>query len=217
MQTFDLRATERKGTGKGVARELRRQGLIPAVLYGPATASIALTVSAQDLEKVYEKSGGENVILNLMIENGGTQNKTAMIKEVQTSPLTSQYLHIDFYEISLEKEITVKVQVEPTGKCKGAESGGLLQLIRYELDVSCLPGDIPGKIEVDVSDLDVGDSLHVEEIDVGEKVKLVYDSNFTVVTVVAPTVEEEEVVEEELEEAEELPTEAEAEEEIDNK
>jgi large subunit ribosomal protein L25 len=85
------------------------------------------------------------------------------------------------------------------------------------LDVSCLPGDIPGKIEVDVSDLDIGDSLHVEEIDVGEKVKLVYDSNFTVVTVVAPTVEEEEVVEEELEEAEELPTEAEAEEETDNK
>jgi large subunit ribosomal protein L25 len=215
LETFDLKASERKGTGKGVARELRRQGLIPAVLYGPATASIALTVSAQDLEKVYEKSGGDNVILNLIIENGGTQNKTAMIKEVQTSPLTSQYLHIDFYEISLEKEITV--QVEPTGKCKGAESGGLLQLIRYELDVSCLPGDIPGKIEVDVSDLDIGDSLHVEEIDVGEKVKLVYDSNFTVVTVVAPTVEEEEVVEEELEEAEELPTEAEAEEETDNK
>jgi large subunit ribosomal protein L25 len=217
LQTFDLKASERKGTGKGVARALRRQGLIPAVLYGPATASIALTISAQDLEKVYEESGGENVILNLIIENGGTQNKTAMIKEVQTSPLTSQYLHIDFYEISLEKEITVKVQVEPIGKCKGAESGGLLQLIRYELDVSCLPGDIPGKIEVDVSDLDIGDSLHVEEIDVGEKVKLVYDSNFTVVTVVAPTVEEEEVVEEELEEAEELPTEAEAEEETDNK
>ena len=148
MQTFDLKASERKGTGKGVARTLRRQGLIPAVLYGPATASIALTISAQDLEKVYEESGGENVILNLIIENGGTQSKTAMIKEVQTAPLTSQYLHIDFYEISLEKEITVKVQVEPIGKCKGAERGGLLQLIRYELDVSCLPGNIPGRIEV---------------------------------------------------------------------
>ena len=217
MQTFDLKASERKGTGKGAARALRRQGLIPAVLYGPATASIALTISAKDLEKVYEESGGENVILNLIIKNGGTQNKTAMFKEVQTSPLTREYLHVDFYEISLEKEITVKVQVEPIGKCKGTENGGFLQLIRHELDVSCLPGDIPSKIEVDVSHLDIGDSLHVEEIDVGAKVKLLYDSNFTVVTVAAPTVEEEAVAEEELEEAEEIPAEVEAEEETANK
>lgn len=217
MQTFDLKASERKGTGKGAARALRRQGLIPAVLYGPATAAIALTISAVDLEKIYGESGGENVILNLIIENGGTHNRTAMFKEVQTSPLTREYLHVDFYEISLEKEITVKVQVEPIGKCKGAESGGFLQLIRHELDVSCLPGDIPGKIEVDVSHLDIGDSLHVEEIDVGAKVRLLYDSNFTVVTVAAPTVEEEAVAEEELEEAEEIPAEAEAEEETANK
>jgi large subunit ribosomal protein L25 len=196
---------------------LRRQGLIPAVLYGPKTESIALTISALDLDKVYEESGSEHVILNLIIENGGTQNRTAMVKELQTSPVTSQYLHVDFYEISLEKEITVKVQVEVTGKCKGVENGGFLQLIRHELDVSCLPADIPGKIEVDVSDLDIGDSLHVEEIDVGEKVTLLYDSNFTVVTVVAPTVEEEEVVEEELEEAEEIAAEAEAQEETDEK
>lgn len=217
MQTFDLKASQRKDTGKGAARVLRRQGLIPAVLYGPKTESIALTISALDLDKVYEESGSEHVILNLIIENGGTQNRTAMVKELQTSPVTSQYLHVDFYEISLEKEITVKVQVEVTGKCKGVENGGFLQLIRHELDVSCLPADIPGKIEVDVSDLDIGDSLHVEEIDVGEKVTLLYDSNFTVVTVVAPTVEEEEVVEEELEEAEEIAAEAEAQEETDEK
>jgi len=217
LQTFDLKASQRKDTGKGAARVLRRQGLIPAVLYGPKTESIALTISALDLDKVYEESGSEHVILNLIIENGGTQNRTAMVKELQTSPVTSQYLHVDFYEISLEKEITVKVQVEVTGKCKGVENGGFLQLIRHELDVSCLPADIPGKIEVDVSDLDIGDSLHVEEIDVGEKVTLLYDSNFTVVTVVAPTVEEEEVVEEELEEAEEIAAEAEAQEETDEK
>lgn len=217
MQTFDLKASERKGTGKGAARALRRQGLIPAVLYGPSTPSIALTISAVDLDKIYGESGGENVILNLIIENGGTHNRTAMFKEVQISPLTREYLHVDFYEISLEKEITVKVHVEPIGKCKGTESGGFLQLIRHELDVSCLPGDIPGKIEVDVSHLDIGDSLHVEEIDVGEKVKLLYDNNFTVITVAAPTVEEEEVAEEELEEAEEIPVEAEAEEETANK
>jgi large subunit ribosomal protein L25 len=217
LQTFDLRASQRKGTGKGAARALRRQGLIPAVLYGPATASIALSVSAMDLERIYGESGAENVILNLIIENGGAHNRTAMFKEVQISPVTREYLHVDFYEVSLEKEITVKVQVEPVGKCKGVENGGFLQLIRHELDVSCLPGDIPSKIEVDVSHLDIGDSLHVEEIDPGEKVTLLYDNNFTVVAVAAPTVEEEEVAEEELEEAEEIPAEAEAEEETANK
>jgi large subunit ribosomal protein L25 len=172
--------------------------------------SIPLTISTMDLENVYQKSGTEHVILNLIIKNGGTQNKTAMVKEMQVSPLTNQYLHVDFYEISMEREITVKVPVELTGKSKGVEDGGLLQVVRYELEVTCLPGNIPGKIELDVSDLGIGDSIHVEDITVGEEVTLAYDTNFTVATVVAPTLVEEEVPEEEFEEGEEAPAEAEA-------
>lgn len=210
MEIFDLNATERKSTGKGHARALRRQGLVPAVLYGPETETIPLTICTLDLETIYQESGAEHVILNLIIKNGGTLNKTAMVKEMQVSPLTNQCLHVDFYEISMEKEITVKVPVELTGKSKGVEDGGLLQLIRYELEVTCLPGNIPGKIAVDVSDLEVGDSIHVENITVGENVTLVYDNNFTVATVVAPTLVEEEVPEEEFEEGEEAPAEAEA-------
>ena len=218
MQTFDLKASQRKDTGKGAARVLRRQGLIPAVLYGPKTESIALTISALDLDKVYEESGSEHVILNLIIENGGTQNRTAMVKELQTAPVTSQYLHVDFYEISLEQEVVLKVSVELTGRPKGVERGGFLQLVRHKLEISSLPTDVPDKIHVDVSELDIGDSVHVEDIQLGEKVKLLYDTNFTVATVVAPAAEEEEVLEEELEEAEEAPVEeAEAEEETANK
>ena len=210
METFDLEASERKETGKGHARTLRRQGLVPAVLYGPETESMPLTISPAELDKIYQEGGSEHVILNLIIKNGGTQNKTAMVKEMQVSPVTNQCLHVDFYEISLEREITVKVPVETTGKSQGVERGGLLQLIRYELEVSCLPADIPRKIEVDVSDLEIGDSLHIEDVHVGEKITLLYDSNFTVVTVAAPTVEEEEVPEEEFEEGEEAPAEGEA-------
>ena len=195
MQTFDLKASQRKDTGKGAARVLRRQGLIPAVLYGPKTESIALTISALDLDKVYEESGGENVILNLIIENGGTQSKTAMIKEVQTAPLTSQYLHIDFYEISLNEEIAVNVAVEVIGRSKGVERGGFLQLVRHELEVSCLPTDMPDKIEIDVTSLDIGDSIHIGDIDLGDKVRLLADTGLTVAAVVAPIVEEEEVPE----------------------
>jgi len=210
LEIFDLKAMERKGTGKGQARALRRQGLLPAVLYGPETKSIPLTISTVELENIYQESGTEHVILNLIIKNGGTLNKTAIVKEMQVSPLTNQCLHVDFYEISMEKEITVKVPVELTGKSKGVEDGGLLQLIRYELEVTCLPGNIPARIEVDVSDLEIGDSIHVEDMSVGEDVSLVYDNNFTVATVVAPILAEEEVAEEAFEEGEEAPAEAEA-------
>ncbi len=216
MEIFELKASGRQDTGKGPARAFRRQGLIPAVLYGPEMESILLTVSLLDLDTIYEESGSEHVILNLIINNGGTQNKTAMIRELQTNPLTGEYLHVDFYEISLEQEVVVKVPVEVTGKSKGVERGGLMQLVRRQLEVSCLPVDMPANIELDVSELDIGDSLHVEDIEVGDKIRLLYDTNFTVVTVVAPVVEEEEVPEEEeeLEEGEgEEGEEAEAEEE----
>jgi large subunit ribosomal protein L25 len=207
LEIFELNATERKSTGKGPARAIRRQGLIPAVLYGPKTEPILLTVAPLDLDRIYKESGSEHVILNLIIKNGGTRNKTAMIKELQTAPVSSQYLHVDFFEISLEQEVVLKVPVELTGKSKGVDKGGFVQLVRYELEVSCLPADIPDKIQFDVSDLDIGDSVHVEDIQVSDKVRLLYDTNFTVATVAAPTVEEEEVPEEELEEVEEAPAE----------
>jgi len=204
LETFQLEASQRKSTGKGQARALRRQGLIPAVLYGPKTESMLLTISDFDLGKIHKESGGDHAILNLVIKNGGMQNRTAIIKDMQTAPVTRQCLHVDFYEISLDEEITLKVPVELTGKSKGVERGGFLQLVRHGLEISCLPADIPDKIEVDVSDLDIGDSVHVEDISLGEKLTLQFDSNFTVVTVVAPVVEEE-VPEEELEEGEEAP------------
>jgi large subunit ribosomal protein L25 len=163
---------------------------------------MALTVSPADLEKIYKTSGTEQVVLNLVIQNGATQNVTAMVKEVQTSPVTRQYLHIDFFEISLDQEIVVSVPVEVIGKSKGVERGGFLQLVRHELEVSCLPTDMPEKIEVDITELDIGDAIHAEEIKMGDKVTLLADPGHTVVTVVAPTVEEEEIPEEE-EEAEE--------------
>jgi len=202
LEIFDLKANERKGTGKGPARELRRQGLVPAVLYGPKTETIHLTVSGLELENIYKQSGSEHVLLNLVIENGGTKKKTAIIKEAQTSPLAKEFLHVDFYEISLDEKIVVKVPVEVTGKSKGVERGGFLQLVRHQLEISCLPTDIPPAIQVDITELDIGDSIHVEEFVASSGVEILYDVNFTVITVVAPTLEEE-AVKEELEEVEE--------------
>jgi large subunit ribosomal protein L25 len=207
LEIFDLKTTQRNTLGKGSARALRRQGLIPAVLYGPKRESIPLNISTLDLDKIYKASGTEQVILNLKIENSGIQDATAVVKEVQVSPVTGQYLHIDFYEISLNEEITVNVPVEVTGRSKGVERGGFLQVVRHQLEISCLPTDMPDKIEVDVTSLDIGDSIHIGDIDVKDKVRVSGDTGLTVVTVVPPTVEEKEVPEEELEEAEETPAE----------
>jgi len=168
---------------------------------------VPLTISPLDLDKIYKDSGTERVILNLKIDNGGTQDVTVVVKEVQVAPVTGQYLHIDFYEISLHEEIVVNIPVEITGKSKGVERGGFLQLVRHQLEISCIPTDMPDKIEVDVTNLDIGDSIHIGDLDLGDKVRVLADTVLTVVTVVPPTVEEEEVPEEELEEAEETPAE----------
>jgi large subunit ribosomal protein L25 len=202
LEIFDLKATQRNTFGKNAARALRRQGVIPAVLYGPKRETLSITVSPTDLDKIYKTSGTEQVILNLVIENGVTQNVTAMVREVQTAPVTQQYLHIDFFEISLDEEVVVGVPIEVIGKSKGVERGGFLQLVRHELEVSCLPANMPDKIEVDITDLDIGDAVHVEDIQVGDKITLLADVGHTVLTVVAPTIEEEKLPEEE-EEAEE--------------
>lgn len=204
MEIFDLKVTPRHTFGKGPARTLRRQGLVPAILYGPKRDSLPLAVSPLDLDKIYKTSATEQVIFNLIIENGGSQKVTAMVKEIQSVPVTRQYLHVDFYEISLDEEIVVSISVEVTGKSKGVERGGFLQMVRHELEVSCLPTDMPDNIQVDVTELDIGDAIHVEDLTVTGKVKLLADPGLTVLTVVAPTIEEEELPEEEgVEEAEE--------------
>ena len=209
MEIFDLKTTQRNTFGKGSARALRREGLIPAVLYGPKRDTVPLTISPLDLDNIYKDSGTERVILSLKIDNGGTQDVTVVVKEMQVAPVTGQYLHIDFYEISLNEEIVVNVPVEVTGRSKGVERGGFLQVVRHQLEVSCIPTDMPDKIEVDVTNLDIGDSIHIGDLDrVGDKVRVLADTVLTVVTVVPPSVEEEEVPEEELEEeAEETPAE----------
>ncbi len=200
MEFLELKVNKRKSVGNGPARVLRREKKTPAVLYGPQIESILLTVNNADLENAIKKSKGGQVFINLMIQNGKAVNHYAMIKELQTHPVSGDFLHVDFYEIALERKIKVGVPVVTKGKSKGVELGGVLQLVRRELEVSCLPAQIPEAIEIDITDLDIGDSVHVEEIHLEGDVEFEADVNFTVVTVLSPKVEEEvEEVEEEAE------------------
>ena len=217
MEQIELKAKIRTSVGNGPARVLSRDGKIPAVFYGPKTESILLSVDNRDIEQIIKQGGVGQALLNLVIQNGKAVTKPAMIKELQAHPVSGKFLHIDFYEIDMTRKIRVGVPVVTVGICKGIESGGLLQIVRRELEVLCLPTQIPESIEVDVSDLDMGDSVHVDEIQLEGDVEFQADVNFTVVTVLSPKVEaepeeeEEELAEEgEEEEGAEAPDDKEA-------
>jgi large subunit ribosomal protein L25 len=204
LEQIDLKAQIRKTVGNGPARTLRREGKVPAVLYGPKTETVLLSIDSKDFEQILKEASVGSVLLNLQIQNGKTSTRSAMIKELQTHPVSGKFLHVDFYEIDMQKKITAKVPVVAKGHSVGVEVGGLMQYVRRELEVLCLPTEIPEAIEVDITDLDIGDSVHLEDISLPGDIEILADTNFTVVTVLAPKVEEEVVEEEELEEGEEL-------------
>lgn len=200
MKPIEIQASTRQTTGNGPARTLRRQGKIPAVLYGPGRQPVLLSIQAYELEQVAGKGQAGQQLLNLTI--GGQEKHPAMIKELQRHPVTQAPLHVDFYEIAMDRKISVKVPVVTTGKCRGVEMGGMLQIIRRELEVACFPGQIPEVIEVDISEMDIGDSFHVQEIPLESGVEIASETNFTVMTVLSPKKEVDE--ETEAEEAEAL-------------
>jgi large subunit ribosomal protein L25 len=161
-----------------------------------------LSIDFKEFEQIVKKENIGSVLLNLQIQNGKTLTRSAMIKELQTHPTSGVFLHVDFYEIDMQRKITVSIPVVIRGKIASVEEGGLLQIVRRELEVFCLPTAIPEAIEVDVTDLKIGDSIHIQEIPLPGDIEIPADVDYTVVTVLAPKVEEV-VEEEELEEGEE--------------
>lgn len=191
MELIELKADIRQSTGNGPARELRRQGRMPAILYGPDKETVMLSVSKKEFEMIIKDTSVAHVIVNLIIGNGKTARRQAMIKELQTNPITRDLLHVDFYEISMDRKIRVQVPVVAVGKSKGVELGGMLQIVRRELEVLCLPGEIPEAFEIDITDMDIGDSVHVEEIPLQGNIEIPAEVNFTVLTIVSPKIEAE--------------------------
>jgi len=214
LKQVELTATARETKGNGPARRLRREGWVPAVLYGPGAETKQLSVAVRDLEHVVQKGNIRRTIFSLSIQNGGSVTKLAVIKELQTHPVNGQYLHVDFYEIDMNRKLRVMVPVLPKGKAKGEEFGGMMQIIEREIEVFCLPQAIPESLELDVSGLGIGDTLHIKDIALPPGVELPPGENYTVVTVVSPKAEAAPAaapVEGEEAEAAEKPAEGEAE------
>ena len=202
MNFVELKANIRTTSGNGPARALRRSGRIPAVLYGPDMETVLLSVVINDLEQVLKKTKAGQILLNLVIQNGEASTRSAMIKELQTHPVSRNFLHVDFYEIALDRKIRVKIPVSIKGKAKGVEDGGMLQIIRRELEVLCLPFNIPELIEIDIANLDIGDSIHVGDVSLAAGIEFLDDDHFTVVTILSPKIEAVAAEELELEETE---------------
>ncbi len=201
MERPVLTAKIREGVGKGRARKLRAKGLIPAIFYSPGSESIPLVVDAKEFAETLRTEAGENVLIELHIRKGDQENRrVVMVKEMQIDPLQGITLHTDFYEVTMDEMITVEVPIHLVGKPEGIKMGGILEQIRRVIQIQCLPGDIPSRIDVDVTSLKIGDSIHVQDIQV-EKAKILAETNYTIATVVPPVVEEKKVVEEVVVEA----------------
>ncbi len=195
MELLELKANARNMTGKGYSRTLRREGLLPAVLYGPKTKSILLSINSKELLMALKKSIIGQALFELEIEGG--EKRSTILKELQKHPVTNSFIHADFYEIDMNRKIKVMVPVTTTGKSVGVEMGGILQVIRRELEVLCLPAEIPEMIEIDVSELNIGDAIHINEIKVADNVELQFYTNFTVATIANPSKDEHDEGEEE--------------------
>jgi len=188
-EEVSLQAGTRDITGRATARQLRREGFSPAVLYGPGIEkSMSLSINRKELERVLHLSAGANVIVALDIK--GDEKRTAMFKEVVRHPVSNTIEHVDLIHIIYGTLITVDVPIRITGKAKGQILGGILQHDVRKMTVECLPKGIPDSLEVDITELGIGDSIHLKDIALPEGVKLTDDEDITVLSIVAPATEE---------------------------
>ncbi len=191
MAIVILKSTRRDGVGKGVARRLREAGNVPAIYYGRGEEPVALTVQVKELETLLHGSAGSNVIVDLKVEGAAAADRKAILREIQRHPVRGNILHVDLQHISLSERITVEVPIVLVGVPTGVkDGGGILEHLLREVEVECLPTDIPEKLTVDVSNLNIGESVHVSDLVIGN-VEVRTEAARTVATVVPPTVLEE--------------------------
>ena len=186
-----LSASRRTGTGRSAVRKIKKDGAVPAIIYGAKQEAQPLQVSKRDISLMLSHASGENILVELEID-GESASRLALVQEVQHSPVGGDILHVDFQAVSMDEMIEAEVPLEPTGTAEGVKTfGGLLEQSLRALEIECLPKDLPDLITVDVSHLNIGDAIHVREIPLPEGVTTRVPADLTVFSVLAPTVEEE--------------------------
>ena len=184
MAEIVVSAKTRADRGKNAAKRLRREGLVPGVVYGGKGENVAVAVDPKALQRVLRSEAGRNSILKLDIANAGSTN--AILKSWQVDPIKEKFLHADFYRIAMDVAIRVTVPIHVTGEARGVKvDAGILELIMREIEVECLPGDIPERIDVDVTDLGINGALRISDLAAPAKVKILEDADQVVVHVVS--------------------------------
>jgi large subunit ribosomal protein L25 len=201
MHQLTLAAQQRDQKGKGAARKFRKNNQLPAIFYGPNTDPMMLAINYHEFERITKLSGFENTILDLKITSRhGEETRKAMVKDLMMDPVKNNYLHADFYEISMDKEITVDIPIRLVNTPIGVTDGGFLQIMRRELTVSCLPDRLIDSLEIDVAGLEMGDSVHIRDIALPEGIASAEEGDLTVAVVSPPVGGLEGIAEEGIEE-----------------
>ena len=198
MAQVELKVDIREKSGKGVARKLRAAGRLPAVVYGKGFESTTIIVDPKELEIAVSGEAGLNTLITLK-GAAGLDGKVVILKAAAVHPILRSMISADFYAINLKEKSTFMVPINVIGTAVGQTEGGTLQLVRNDLEVLCLPTEVPQAIDIDVTALEIGDTVHIEEVTAPEGIELVHDVNFTVITLSIIKEEVEEIDEDELE------------------
>ncbi|MFC1545617.1 50S ribosomal protein L25 [Gemmatimonadota bacterium] len=196
MERSILHARSREDTGSRAARRLRRSNSIPAILYGHKTEPMPIVIDATEFDLLVRKGLTENTLISLIIDDAEKTDQLTLIRDVQRDPLRDTLRHLDLVHVDLKEKLKVEVPVRLIGQAEGVKAGGILEQKIYAVEIECLPTEIPSEFEVDVTEMNIGDSLHLNEIDIG-RFETSMKLQRTVVSIGAPRVEvvEEEVIE----------------------
>jgi large subunit ribosomal protein L25 len=191
MEEISLNAEARQEIGKGKVKDIRDKGYIPAVIYAEGKKANPLKVLHSELVRLVHHHRIEGVVINLKLKGDLQKSRACLIKEIQYDPVHGDIVHVDFNEISLTKVIKINIPVVTKGEAVGVkQEGGSLEHILWEIEIECLPTDIPKEIEVDISQLKLGDSIHIKDLALPPKVKVLNDPGAIILTVAAPMKEE---------------------------
>lgn len=206
MQRMKLALSKREAVGTRQVRRLRADGIVPGVVYGHGQKVMQIEVPIKAINDVKGGHIHENALLDITVtDDGKSAKRTVIVQEIQKDVLKGSWLHIDFKEVSLKEKLKTVVRLEATGDAAGVVEGGVLDVIIHELEIECLPTDIPEAIKVDITNLVIGDSVYVKDIALPEGVTLLTNSEQPAIAVSAPRVEEEVVAEVPVEEGAEGP------------
>lgn len=190
MKTVELQGTFRNLTGRTGVKKVRAEKQIPAIVYGHKSKPLSIQVDYKTFEHVIHTGAGENVIINLKIKGEKSMDENVIIKDIQHHPVSDAIRHIDFNIISMTEKIKVKVRLVTKGESLGVKAGGVLDVVHHEIEVECLPTQIPEKLEADISKLEIGDSIHVKDLALPQGVVSQLDADEVVVAIHAPKAEE---------------------------